>query len=125
MTQKDFSQSIRISTGEKLALTKNLSSLFQLKNICISYEILKPRYRSAPPHSHSEKEELIYVLEGELTLWIDGNESTLKSGEYYGFTPGQYVFHTTMNKSESDATYLHISSLSNNDHVNFFESSKV
>ncbi len=48
--------------------------------------VVPPGSMVPPPHSHSENEEMIYVLEGTLKYSVDGESRDLKPGESM-FTP--------------------------------------
>lgn len=48
--------------------------------------IVPPNANVPPPHSHTDNEELIYVLEGTLRYSVDGETRDLKAGESM-FTP--------------------------------------
>lgn len=54
------------STGGKLMITENVA----------------PRGVGSPLHVHHGEDEWFYVLEGELTVWVDGRVSTVRSGDF-------------------------------------------
>ena len=41
-----------------------------------------------PPHRHADDEEMLYVMEGELTLIGDGGERKAEAGSCLQFAPG-------------------------------------
>jgi quercetin dioxygenase-like cupin family protein len=45
-----------------------------------------------PPHRHSREEEGFYILEGELTVTIDGRRETLTAGMYANLPVGSVHF---------------------------------
>lgn len=64
-------------------------------------EILQPGSRSSIKHWHSAEDEMIYVLEGEITA-IEGNEETvLRAGDAATFRAGDPVGHCLENRSGS------------------------
>lgn len=66
-------------------------------------EVLQPGSRSSIKHWHSAEDEMVYVLEGEITL-IEGDEETvLRPGNAATFQAGVPVGHCLENRS-SQAT---------------------
>jgi len=62
-------------------------------------EVLQPGSRSSVKHWHSAEDEMVYVLEGEITL-IEGNEETiLRPGDAATFRAGVPVGHLLENRS--------------------------
>ena len=57
------------------------------------------RGKTTPLHVHPDVDEAIYVLEGELTVWFDGNERTV--GEHGFFFAPRGVPHAFMCTSET------------------------
>lgn len=61
-------------------------------------EILPPGARSSIKHWHSAEDEMVYVLEGQITL-IEGNSETLlKPGDAATFRAGERVGHCLENR---------------------------
>jgi quercetin dioxygenase-like cupin family protein len=57
------------STGGRVAVTENLA----------------PQGAGSPLHVHTNEDEWFYVIEGELTFWIDGQVSVAPAGSFvYG-----------------------------------------
>ena len=69
---------------------------------------LKPGAASSLRHWHEHEDELIYVLEGEITLIEDGGATVLRPGDAAGFKAGVANGHHLINKSQRDALYLEI-----------------
>jgi uncharacterized cupin superfamily protein len=63
---------------------------------------------SSQRHWHTESEEFIYVLSGEVTLVTDAGEELLSSGEAAGFKAGERNGHCLQNRSSADAHVLEI-----------------
>jgi len=62
-------------------------------------EILQPGARSSLSHWHSAEDEMVYVLEGELTLVEDGSETLLRPGDAATFRSAVAVAHSLHNRS--------------------------
>ena len=73
---------------------------------------LPPGNWSSQRHWHSHEDELVYVLEGELTLIEDGGETVLCAGDCATFPKGTGNGHHMINKSSAMAVYLEVGSRS-------------
>jgi uncharacterized cupin superfamily protein len=67
---------------------------------------LEPGAWSSQRHWHTEQDEFIYVVSGELTLVTDAGAETLHSGDCAGFKAGDGDGHHVQNRSNADATFL-------------------
>ncbi len=65
---------------------------------------------SALRHWHSHEDELVYVLEGEITLITDAGAEVLRPGDVVGFKAGVADGHHLVNRSERPVRYLEIGS---------------
>src|SRR5262245_18070080 len=48
--------------------------------------VVPPQSNVPPPHSHAHSEEYLYVLDGRMRYWVDGEVKDLNAGES-AFTP--------------------------------------
>ena len=62
-------------------------------------EILQPGSRSSIKHWHSAEDEMVYVLEGEITLIEGDTETLLRSGDAATFRAGVPIGHCLENRS--------------------------
>ena len=69
---------------------------------------LSPGDWSSQRHWHSQEDELVYVLEGEVTLVTDAGEQLLTAGMAAGFPAGVEDGHCLINRSDSVAAFLEI-----------------
>ena len=83
-----------------------LGDLFGLKNFGVVLVDLEPGAWSAQRHWHTEEDEFVYVMNGELTLITDEGETVLGEGMVCGFAAGRTNGHHLVNKSSSPATFL-------------------
>jgi uncharacterized cupin superfamily protein len=69
---------------------------------------LPPGNWSSQRHWHSEEDEFVYVLDGELTLIEDAGETMLRQGDCAAFPKGTGNGHHMINRSNETAVYLEI-----------------
>ena len=62
-------------------------------------EILQPGARSSIQHWHSAEDEMVYVLEGEVTLIEGDTETLLRAGSAATFRQNVALGHTLHNRS--------------------------
>jgi uncharacterized cupin superfamily protein len=71
---------------------------------------LPPGAWSAQRHYHTREDELVYVLEGEVTLVTDAGAERLVAGDAAGFKAGDRDGHCIQNQSNEVAVLLEIGS---------------
>jgi uncharacterized cupin superfamily protein len=85
-----------------------LGDALGLTRIGVNLTRLEPGSATAQRHWHSRGDELVYVLEGELTLVTDGGEQLLTPGMCAGFRAGVPDGHHLVNRSDRPALLLEI-----------------
>jgi len=63
---------------------------------------------SSQRHWHSNADELIYIIEGEVVLVTDDGEEILRAGDTAEFKAGDPNGHHLQNRSESDVLVIEI-----------------
>jgi uncharacterized cupin superfamily protein len=91
-------------------LKRALGDLFGLDQFGVNLTELAPGAHSALRHWHSDEDELVYVLEGEITLITDAGEEVLRPGDVVGFKAGVADGHHLVNRSGRPVRYLEIGS---------------
>jgi uncharacterized cupin superfamily protein len=81
-----------------------------LRDFGVNRMTLPPGGWSSQRHWHSDEDEFVYVLEGELTLIEDGGETLLHAGDCAAFPKGSGNGHHMINKSSVVAVYLEVGS---------------
>jgi uncharacterized cupin superfamily protein len=94
-----------VTEGREKTALGNVAGLTQFG---VNLTRLKPGAASALRHWHEAEDELVYVLEGEITLIEDGGETILGAGDAAGFKAGVANGHHLVNRSARDALYLEI-----------------
>jgi uncharacterized cupin superfamily protein len=86
-----------------------------LKQIGINLLELAPGAWSSQRHWHTQSEEFVYVLEGEVVLVTEGSEEILHAGDCAAFLPGDPDGHHIQNRSAAPARVLEVGSDWRND----------
>ena len=71
---------------------------------------LPPGGWSSQRHWHSNEDEFVFVVSGEVVLVTDDGEEPLKAGDCAGFPAGEPNGHHLINRSDADATVLEVGS---------------
>jgi uncharacterized cupin superfamily protein len=74
----------------------------------VNLTVIEPGAWSSQRHWHSQEDEFVWVLEGELTLVTDAGEEVLRAGDCAAFRRGDPDGHHLVNKSGSPAKVLEI-----------------
>lgn len=77
-----------------------------LLRIGIHLQRLPPGARSSWPHAEENEEEFVYVLEGEVDAWIDGQLHRMVAGDLAAFPAGTGISHAFLNNSDREALLL-------------------
>lgn len=91
---------------EKLGPTRSLGKLAGLTRIGVNLQRLPPGTRSSWPHAEEHEEEFVYVVEGEVDAWIDGNLHRMSAGDLAAFPAGTGISHCFINNGEAEALLL-------------------
>ena len=76
---------------------------------------LAPGAWSSQRHWHTEQDEFIYILSGEVTLVTDAGAEILRGGDCAGFKAGDGDGQHLQNRSNADVTLLEIGTRLPND----------
>ncbi|MEO8459863.1 MAG: cupin domain-containing protein [Dokdonella sp.] len=87
---------------------RKLGDAFGLTAFGVNLTTLAPGAESSMRHWHDREDELVYVLEGELTLRTDEGEETLTAGMVVGFRAGDENAHQFVNRSDQPVRYLEV-----------------
>jgi uncharacterized cupin superfamily protein len=91
-------------------IRRRLAVAAGLKQIGINLLELAPGAWSSQRHWHTQAEEFVYVLEGEVVLVREGSEEVLHVGDCAAFLPGDADGHHLQNRSGKTARVLEIGS---------------
>jgi uncharacterized cupin superfamily protein len=98
---------------------RRLGDHFGLTHYGVNLTQLAPGAASALLHSHSQEDELVYIISGTPVLIIDTAEFALKPGDCCGFKAGSGKAHQLVNRSDSPVTYLEMGNRAPNEEVDY------
>lgn len=81
--------------------------------------VLMPGTRSSIKHWHQSEDELVYVLEGELTVVEGETESIICPGDAAAFPQGNPVGHYLWNRSQSQVRCMIVGTRSQTDRITY------
>jgi quercetin dioxygenase-like cupin family protein len=90
-------------TGEHLWFFGGLTTIKAARGGVMVTEQTAPRGSGSPLHVHHNEDEWFYVLEGELTIWVDGETHVVSVG---GFVFGPRDIPHTFIVSSEQARFL-------------------
>ena len=79
-----------------------------LRDFGVNLMTLPPGGWSSQRHWHSDEDEFVYLLEGEVTLVEDGGETLMCAGDCAAFPKGTGNGHHLINRSSAVAVYLEV-----------------
>lgn len=87
---------------------RRLGDLAGLTQFGINLTRLPPGCWSSQRHWHTDEDEFVYVVEGEVVLVTDAGEEVLRSGDCAGFKAGTADGHHLQNRSDREAVVLEV-----------------
>jgi len=94
------------NSTEDMAAGRPIGRAAGLLRIGVHLVTVPPGTRTSYPHCESAEEEFVYVVEGELDAWIDGELHHMKAGDFAAFPAGTGICHTFINDGDRDAVLL-------------------
>jgi len=92
------------------ATWRKLGDAAGLTDFGVNLVRLPPGKWSSQRHWHTEEDEFIYMLEGEVVLVEDDGDHVLRPGDFAGWRAGETNAHCLQNRSGRDAVYLEVGS---------------
>ena len=89
---------------------RKLGDAVGLSDFGVNLVRLPPGKWSSQRHWHTEEDELVFMLEGEVVLVEDDGDHTLSPGDCAAWKAGVTNGHCLQNRSGADAVYLEIGS---------------
>jgi uncharacterized cupin superfamily protein len=91
---------------EPMGPVRRLGKAAGLERIGINVQRLPPGCRSSWPHAEENEEEFVYVIEGSVDAWIDGQIYRMGPGDLAAFPAGTGICHCFINNGTTEATLL-------------------
>jgi len=88
-------------------------------------ETLYPGARSSNTHWHTDEDEMVHMLEGEVVLVEGDSEATLRAGDTATFKAGVTVGHRLDNRSDAPARYLVVGTRATRDTVTYTDTGRA
>ncbi len=95
---------------------RRLGDAAGLTRLGVSEVTLPPGAWSSQRHWHTDEDEFVLVLEGEVVLVTDEGETLLRAGDCAAFKAGERNGHCAQNRSAAPARLLAVSNRSEDDH---------
>ena len=111
--------------GESPTRTSFITMVGALAQLGANIEVLPPGAWSSIKHWHSAEDELVYVLEGEVTLIEGDSEVLLRAGDAATFRAGDPVGHCLNNRSAQPTRCLVVGTLAPVDRITYPDSDRV
>jgi uncharacterized cupin superfamily protein len=89
---------------------RRLGDAAELTQFGVNLLRLSPGAWSSQRHWHTEEDEFVFILEGEVTLVTDDGEEVLRGGDCAGFRAGVANGHHLQNRSAREAVVLEVGS---------------
>ena len=77
-----------------------------LVRIGVNLQRLPPGTRSSWPHAEEDEEEFVYVIDGVVDAWIDGNLYRMAAEDLAAFPAGTGICHCFINNGDREALLL-------------------
>ena len=95
------------------------AQVFHTDQVFLYSEEVAPGEQSSAPHYHKKIDEVILVMEGELTAFEGDRSTKLKSGDTLLFKANSQELHYLKNESQTKARFLLFRASSNTSDVEY------
>jgi uncharacterized cupin superfamily protein len=89
---------------------KRLGNTAGLTQFGVNLLRLRPGAWSSQRHWHTDEDEFVYIVSGEVVLVTDAGEEVLRAGDCAGFKAGDGDGHHLQNRSGQDVVLLELGS---------------
>lgn len=126
LTPDDFTKEESCTEGvAEPNLTLWISEAGGLTQFGAFVEVLQPGTRSSIKHWHSAEDEMVYVLEGQVTLVEGDAETILQPGDAATFRAGVAVGHFLCNRSAAPTRCLVVGTRAPVDRITYPDHDRV
>ena len=93
-------------SDEAMGPVRSAGAAAGLVRLGINLQRLPPGRRSSWPHAESDEEEFVYVIEGEVDAWVDGQLHRMRAADFAAFPAGTGICHCFINNTRNEALLL-------------------
>lgn len=97
---------VRPGEGHRVGNVEFLARTVHTPRFNLGILTLEPQREGPELHSHADEDDSFYILEGELTFTVDGDEVAAGAGTFVLVPPG--VEHTFANRADTTARVINI-----------------
>jgi mannose-6-phosphate isomerase-like protein (cupin superfamily) len=97
---------VRPGQGHRVGNIEFLARSTDTPRFNLAIVTVQPHSGGPPPHTHADEDDSFYILEGELTFGVEGEEVAAGPGTFVLVPPG--VEHTFANGGDTIARFLNI-----------------
>jgi len=105
--------------GQRRRYNRRLGDHAGLRNYGVNLIRVLPGGQSSARHAHSQQDEFVYVLHGELVLVTDAGRETVGPSTCIGFPAGTGDGHHFLNLTDRDAVFLVVGDRALSDEVTY------
>ena len=91
---------------ERMGPVRSMGKAAGLVRIGVNLQRLPPGTRSSWPHAEEDEEEFVYVIEGVVDAWIDGDLHRMVAGDFAALPAGTGISHCFINNGDREALLL-------------------
>jgi uncharacterized cupin superfamily protein len=124
-TSEDDVEWQSVEAGDAQFRRKQLGAADGGEDLGASLYELPPGGASFPYHYHTGNEEALYVLSGEGTLRLDGEDLAVAAGDFAALPASEDGAHRLRNDGEGTLRYLLVSTMDDPDVMVYPDSGKV
>jgi len=108
VSARDLPESTHVypQSTERMGPVRRLGKTAGLVRIGVNLQRLPPGTRSSWPHAEEDEEEFVYVVEGEVDVWINGHLHRMVAGDLAAFPAGTGICHCFINNGEREVLLL-------------------
>lgn len=100
-------------------IKRRLGDVVGLSQFGINLVTMPPGAWSSQRHWHTQEDEFIYIISGELVLVTGSGETVMRAGDCTGFPAGHADGHHLINRTAKDATYIEVGTRSPDEDVDY------
>jgi uncharacterized cupin superfamily protein len=104
---------------------RRLGDALGLTKIGVNLTTLPPGKESSMRHWHTDEDEFIYIVAGEVVLRTNAGEQLLRAGMCAGFTAAATDGHQLINRGSAPAVYLEISNRAESGDTTYYSDADV